>query len=87
MTRHDDDFVDCQRLESLIGDYVDDQLPDNVKGAVDHHMSQCAPCMHFLRQYRFAPEAARKMLLQQVPQQLEERLLSFLRSKCKKKDG
>jgi anti-sigma factor RsiW len=81
MTHRDDD-VDCQKLESLIGDYVDDQLPEKVKGAVDNHMSQCAPCMHFLRQYRFAPEAARKMLLQQVPQQLEDRLLSFLRAKC-----
>lgn len=81
----DHDPVDCRKLETLIGDYVDDQLPGAVKGAVDQHMSQCAPCMAFLRQYRFAPEAARKMLLQAVPKELEDRVLSFLRAKCTKK--
>lgn len=85
MTHHDDDAVDCAKLESLIGDYVDDQLPQNVKGAVDHHMSQCAPCMAFLRQYRFAPDACRKMLMKAVPAEMEDRLLSFLRGKCTKK--
>jgi hypothetical protein len=85
MTDHDDDAVDCRRLETLIGDYVDDRLPGHVKGAVDEHMGQCAPCMAFLKQYRFAPEAARRMLLRAVPKELEERVLSFLRQKCTKK--
>ena len=40
--------------------------------------------MAFLRQYRFAPEAARKMLLKAVPEELEDRVLSFLRGKCTK---
>jgi hypothetical protein len=77
--------VDCRRLANLIGDYVDEQLPASMKTAVDTHMSQCAPCMAFLRQYRFAPEAARKVLLRQVPVDLESRLLSFLKGKCQGK--
>ena len=81
----DHDPVDCRKLATLIGDYVDDQLPGGMKGAVDQHMSQCAPCMAFLKQYRFAPDAARKMLLQAVPKELEDRVLSFLRAKCTKK--
>ena len=77
--------VDCRKFETLLGDYVDDQLPGEQKAAVDEHMSQCAPCMAFLRQYRFAPEAARKMLMKAVPVELEERVLSFLRGRCQKK--
>ena len=76
--------VDCRGLAGLLGDYVDDQLPAEVKSAVEGHMTMCAPCMAFLKQYRFAPEAARKLLLRSVPVELEQRVLSFLRSKCKK---
>jgi anti-sigma factor RsiW len=91
MTQRDDDegrqktvHVDCRKLANLIGDYVDDQLETTTKEAFDEHTHQCAPCMAFLRQYRFAPEAARKVLLNQVPVELEDRLLSFLRKKCGK---
>ncbi|HEY4221448.1 MAG TPA: zf-HC2 domain-containing protein, partial [Myxococcota bacterium] len=76
--------VDCRKMATLLGDYVDEDLAPELKTAVDAHMSQCAPCMAFLKQYRFAPEAARKMLLKAVPAELEERVLSFLRGKCKR---
>ena len=80
---NDDDttHVDCGRLVNLLGDYVDDQLGPDLKTAVDGHMSQCAPCMAFLRQYRFAPQAVRAHLLQKVPVDLENRLLSFLKQR------
>ncbi|MDP2344750.1 MAG: zf-HC2 domain-containing protein [Deltaproteobacteria bacterium] len=80
----DTKHVDCGRLVTLLGDYVDDQLAPEVKDAVDGHMSQCAPCMAFLRQYRFAPLAVRAHLLQKVPVDLESRLLSFLKQRTQK---
>ena len=76
--------VDCREMVNLLGDYVDDALPNDKKAAVDGHMHQCAPCMAFLRQYRFAPEAVRRTLLSAVPKDLESRLLGFLKSRCKK---
>ena len=54
--------VDCQRLVELLGDYVDEQLPPEQRSAVDAHMGQCAPCMAFLKQYRFAPQIVRDWL-------------------------
>lgn len=77
--------VDCRQLVSLLGDYVDEQLPTEVKAAIDDHISQCAPCVAFIRQYRFAPQAARATLMKKVPEDLEVRLLSFLKDKCKDK--
>jgi anti-sigma factor RsiW len=76
--------VDCKELVNLLGDYVDDTLPDADKQAVDGHMHQCAPCMAFLKQYRFAPSAVRQTLLKEVPTDLESRLLTFLKGRCKK---
>lgn len=78
--------VDCRRVADLLGEYVDEQLTPDLKTAVETHMSMCAPCIAFLKQYRFAPQAARQVLLRSVPVELEDRLLSFLRAKCKK-DG
>ena len=78
--------VDCRQVADLLGDYVDEQLSGDMKTAVDSHMSMCAPCIAFLKQYRFAPQAARAVLLKAVPVELEDRLMSFLRAKCKK-DG
>lgn len=87
MTAKDDDPktarpVDCRQLVTLLGDYVDEQLPSEVKAAIDDHIGQCAPCVAFIRQYRFAPEAARATLIKKVPEDLEVRLLSFLKDKC-----
>jgi anti-sigma factor RsiW len=65
----------------LLGDYVDDHLDETTKSNLDAHLSQCAPCLAFLRQYRFAPVAVRECLLKKVPADLEHKLLSFLRTK------
>lgn len=80
---HDDHdpSIDCRRVVDLLGDYVDDQLPAADKRAVDAHVGQCAPCVAFLRQYRFAPAAVREHLLSKVPADLESRLLGFLRQR------
>lgn len=87
MSSRDDDpknarAVDCRQLVGLLGDYVDEQLPTEMKAAIDDHISQCAPCVAFIRQYRFAPQAARATLMKKVPEDLEVRLLSFLKDKC-----
>jgi Putative zinc-finger len=76
--------VDCTAAVDLLGDYVDDALDPRTKDELDGHLSQCAPCLAFLRQYRFAPQAVRDALLQKVPPDLETKLLSFLRNKLKR---
>lgn len=79
------DGVDCRRLVSFLGDYVDGDLAADVKAAVDGHLAACAPCLAFLRQYKFAPEAVRRTLLESVPPDLESKVLGFLRQRCQKK--
>lgn len=79
------DEVDCEKLASLLTDYVDGELPKQLHDAMDKHMSMCGPCVNFMREYRFSGDAARRILLKDVPQALEERLLSFLKVRCCKK--
>jgi anti-sigma factor RsiW len=73
--------VSCQQVENLLSDYVDCRLDAPQHEALDGHLSQCAPCLAFLRQYRFTPQALRTRLLAQAPVDLETRVLSFLRAK------
>jgi anti-sigma factor RsiW len=77
--------VDCQQVETLLSDYVDARLDEPQRDALDDHLSQCAPCLAFLKQYRFAPQALRTRLLAQAPVDLEKRLLSFLLSRTANK--
>jgi anti-sigma factor RsiW len=81
---HDHSAVDCRSLVDLLGEYVDDQLPAEQKQAVERHVGQCAPCVAFLRQYRFAAAATRDVMLAKVPSELEDRLLSFLRDRTRR---
>jgi anti-sigma factor RsiW len=81
---HDDNDVDCRRLVDLLGEYADEQLSAEQKQAVEAHVARCAPCVAFLRQYRFAPAAVREHLLRSVPVDLESRLLSFLRQRTQR---
>ena len=74
--------VDCRRMVDFLGDYVDGDMKADVKAAVDNHLAACAPCVAFLRQYKFAPEAVRRTLMANVPKDLEDRVLSFLRKRC-----
>lgn len=84
---HTHGAVDCRALARMLGEYVDDELPPDVKQAMDGHMAMCAPCLAFLRQYRFAPDATRRMMLSAAPPELEMRVLTFLRARCAPKSS
>ncbi len=71
----------CERLVHLLGEYVDNTLAQGDRVAFEGHMTVCGPCVAFVRQYAFAPVAARAALLLQAPPELEARLLSFLKKR------
>jgi hypothetical protein len=74
----------CAHIVDLLGDYVDGELPRDVATAMEGHFGACAPCVAYLRQYRFADDGVRRCMLKRVPQEFESRLLGFLRGRCKK---
>jgi anti-sigma factor RsiW len=72
----------CQKIANLMGEYVDNTLAAAERIALESHLQMCGPCVNFLNQYRFAPQAAREALLKEVPAALESKLLAFLKSRC-----
>jgi len=44
--------VNCREICEFLMDYVDGELPEHVKACFDMHLSQCPPCVEYMRTYR-----------------------------------
>ena len=42
----------CRDVSGFLHDYVDGELPAEVRGEFEHHLDGCANCREYLRQYR-----------------------------------
>lgn len=76
-------WVTCEHALSLLVDYLDGSLPPEEKTALDRHLKGCPPCIHFVRKYRTTPHMCKKALETEMPDEMAERLTSFLRAKLK----
>ena len=74
------DHADCLRLKDLLTDYFEGLLDDDTAAELKAHLGACPPCDAFLAQYEKAGDCCREHLMHQVPDDLEQRLLSFLES-------
>jgi anti-sigma factor RsiW len=70
----------------LLVDYVDGQLPDEVKTKLESHFHDCQPCEDFLATYRATTSVCRKALERSMPESVAARLHAFIRGElCGKK--
>jgi anti-sigma factor RsiW len=78
------DLLTCKECIDLLLDYADGSLPPDVQRRLDHHLSACPPCKHYLRSYRSSKDMARQLRDQavQVPVELQNRLKSFLKEQA-----
>jgi len=80
---HGDD-VDCQGVATLLTEYVEQGLSSRERASFEEHLKYCPPCIEFMGQYQKASTTCREVLLARVPRDLENKLLSFLRTRCTK---
>jgi anti-sigma factor RsiW len=71
----------CKRAAELLLDYHDGTLDVDDRQELDAHLAQCATCRAFVATYKTTTSLCRKVLSSTVPADIEDRLLSFLRSK------
>ncbi len=77
------EWVTCQHSLSLLQDYLDGTLSPEEKAKLDRHFRACPPCIDFVRKFKATPGLCQKALAQDLPQEMGDRLLSFLREKCR----
>lgn len=69
----------CQECVELLVDYLEGDLPPERARALDIHLEICPPCVAFVRTYKGTVDVARKLLVEEIPPELTQRLLDFLR--------
>lgn len=77
-------IVRCQECIDLLVDYLEGDLPPERARALDIHLELCPPCVSFVRTYKGTVDVARNLPVDEIPPELTQRLLEFLR---REKDG
>ncbi|MBI4562838.1 MAG: zf-HC2 domain-containing protein [Candidatus Rokubacteria bacterium] len=69
----------CRDIVELLGEYLDGELDPGTAEALKKHLADCQECTAFINTYRGTVRTARQLRVAQIPPQLRERLLAFLR--------
>lgn len=76
------DRFTCQKCVELLRDFLDRELPSDVQGELELHLSGCPTCVNFVNTYRSASLCARRRLLEDdMPAELAESVHAFLKGK------
>ena len=70
----------CSDTEQLLFEYVEKELPDEVRAKLDRHIADCRSCVEYVNSYRRTIEATHDHALPtiEMPLELQQRLKDFL---------
>ena len=71
--------LECKQIAQLLGDYLDGILPQDQAELLEWHIEGCRPCVAFVNTYRGTVGAAKKLREVEIPSELKNRLLAFLK--------
>lgn len=74
----------CKESIDLLIEYLDGELSSELRERLEAHFGGCSPCEEFLKSYRATPGLCRKALVAEVPEEVANKLTSFLRANMKK---
>ncbi|HUD70530.1 MAG TPA: zf-HC2 domain-containing protein [Dongiaceae bacterium] len=68
----------CRDGATLVTDYLEGALPDDLRVAIDAHLAGCPRCVAFVRAYRETPRIVRESTAIEIPEGLAASLQKFL---------
>lgn len=71
----------CRDIVELLGEYLDGELDPATAEALKAHLADCQECTAFVNTYRGSVRTTRQLREEQLPPQLRQRLLTFLRQR------
>ena len=77
-------LVTCEHSLSLLQEYLDGTLPPDEKAALDRHFKACPPCIDFVKKYKATSKVCKRGLAADMPKDMGDRLIGFLRQKTKR---
>jgi hypothetical protein len=76
----DNGEVDCSVLVELLADYLAGELSRDQAELLEWHLEGCQPCVAFVNTYRGTIRVARTLAGVEMPVELKQRLVTFLKS-------
>ena len=76
-----DDDLTCQQVTALLVEYITEALAPQTLRALQEHLRTCEDCVAYLNTYRATIRATRTLRYDDIPAALQDRLLSFLRTR------
>lgn len=73
----------CRDLVELLTEYLEGGLDPATAATLEGHLAGCQPCTAFLNTYRGAVQAARRLKEEDLPPELRQRLLTFVRQQTR----
>ncbi len=72
----------CGSVVKLLADYLERQLPGNLREEFEAHLQQCPDCVKQLRTYESTVSMLRSLRDDDLPADLRLRVKSFIDAKC-----
>ncbi len=73
--------VTCEQATALLIDYVTGELDPATTLVLEKHLARCVDCVVFLRTYKETIRATRTLRYDDMPGELQDRLLQTLHAK------
>lgn len=76
--------VSCRDVIGLLSDYVEGELSSAEAARLERHLADCPPCERFLHTLETSIHWTRQLSETEVPQEVMDRLRSFLRTRTRR---
>ena len=73
--------VTCASGVSVLMDYLEGVVSEDVRAAIDEHVNGCPRCQAFIESYQATPRILREATIAAFPPELEQSLLAYLRAR------
>ena len=77
----------CHQVQQLLVDYLDGELDIQTGRELEEHLKDCVPCEKFIKTYRATIQLTKKVDPGEMPDELKERLQSFIKAKLSPKSA
>ena len=72
----------CSSVVKLLADYLEGQLPSDLRAEFDAHIDRCPRCVAQLRAYESTVALLRSLREEELPPELRLTVKSFIDAKC-----
>ena len=76
-------MMTCQDQVALLADYLEGTLDPKTARALEGHLDGCVSCLNFITTYKATNAWVREVTYEEMPEELRDRLSSFLVAKIR----